>query len=95
MAKFKLPPPDIAPIDPQTGNWSADYYDLMKGLERVGLPDLADTSPKTVATLPAAGHAGARNFVTDATVTTFASIVAGGGANKVPIYDDGTNWRIG
>lgn len=39
--------------------------------------------------------AGARAFVTDATATTFASIVAGSGSNGVPVYSDGTNWRIG
>jgi hypothetical protein len=51
----------------------------------------------TVAALPGAAlvSAGARHFVTDATATTFASIVAGGGANSVPVYSDGTNWRIG
>ncbi len=51
----------------------------------------------TVAGLPAAGTAGvgARKFVTDATATTFASVVAGGGANKVPVWSDGTNWLIG
>ena len=51
----------------------------------------------TVATLPAAATAGAgaRSFVTDANATTFASIVAAGGANGVPVYSDGTNWRIG
>jgi hypothetical protein len=53
----------------------------------------------TVATLPSASGttagAGARAFVTDANATTFASIVAGGGANGVPVYSDGTNWRIG
>jgi len=51
----------------------------------------------TVATLPSAATSatGARAFVSDATVTTFASTVAGGGANKVPVYSDGTNWRIG
>lgn len=49
----------------------------------------------TVASLPAAGTAGRRSFVSDASATTFASIVAGGGTNKVPVYDDGTNWRIG
>lgn len=50
----------------------------------------------TVATLPAASvGAGSRAFVTDANATTFASIVAGGGANGVPVYSDGTNWRIG
>jgi hypothetical protein len=51
----------------------------------------------TVATLPAAATAGAgaRAFVSDASATTFASIVAAGGANNVPVYSDGTNWRIG
>jgi hypothetical protein len=51
----------------------------------------------TVATLPAAATAGAgaRAFVTDANATTFASVVAGGGLNKVPVYSDGTDWRIG
>lgn len=51
----------------------------------------------TVAALPAAATAaaGARMFVTDANATTFASVVAGGGANTVPVYSDGTNWRIG
>lgn len=38
---------------------------------------------------------GARSLVTDATVTTFGSIVVGGGSNTVPVYADGTNWRIG
>ena len=38
---------------------------------------------------------GQRRFVDDATVTTFASIVAGGGANQVPVYSDGVDWRIG
>ena len=51
----------------------------------------------TVVTLPSAvtSGAGARSFVSDANATTFASIVAGGGSNKVPVYSDGTNWRIG
>jgi hypothetical protein len=51
----------------------------------------------TVATLPNAATAGvgARAFVSDATATTFASTVAGTGSNKVPVYSDGTNWKIG
>jgi hypothetical protein len=51
----------------------------------------------TVAALVAAATAGsgARSFVTDATATTFLSIAAGGGANKVPVVSDGTNWLIG
>ena len=55
------------------------------------------TSSLTVATLPSASTAGAgaRSFVSDATVTTFASIVVGSGANPVPVFSDGTNWKIG
>jgi len=51
----------------------------------------------TVGKLPSAATSGAgvRSFVSDATATTFASIVSGGGTNTVPIYSDGTNWRIG
>jgi hypothetical protein len=51
----------------------------------------------TVATLPSAATSGigARAFVSDANATTFASTVVGGGANKVPVYSDGTDWKIG
>jgi len=52
---------------------------------------------QTVAALVAAATAGAgaRAVVTDANATTFHSIVAGSGANVVPVFSDGTNWRIG
>ena len=49
----------------------------------------------TVAALPAAGIVGRRAFVTNANSTVFNSVVAGGGANKVPVFDDGAAWRIG
>lgn len=53
--------------------------------------------PVVVASLPSASVSGngARHFVSDASATTFASVVAGSGANGVPVYSDGTNWRIG
>ena len=47
-----------------------------------------------VANLPA-GAVGDRAHVTDANATTFNSIVAGGGANVVPVFFNGTNWVIG
>jgi hypothetical protein len=55
------------------------------------------TVPTTVGSLGSAATAGAgaRRFVTDANSTTFASIVASGGANGVPVYSDGINWRVG
>jgi len=50
-----------------------------------------------VADLPSAADAGvgARSFVTDATGPTFGATVVGGGAVKVPVYSDGTNWKVG
>jgi hypothetical protein len=50
-----------------------------------------------VASLPAATsiNVGFRFMVNNANSTTFGSIVAGPGANIVPVYSDGTNWRIG
>lgn len=55
------------------------------------------TGSVLVADLPSAVTVaiGTRYFVSDATVTTFASVVAGTGANKVPVYSDGAAWRIG
>lgn len=64
------------------------------------LLDDGSTAPKngiayTVAGLPSTPTQGQREFVTDATVTTFASVVAGGGANVVPVFYNGTDWIIG
>jgi hypothetical protein len=55
------------------------------------------TCAVVVANLPTAvsAGAGARQFVSDASATTFASVVEGGGANGVPVFSDGTDWRIG
>jgi hypothetical protein len=48
----------------------------------------------TVATLPT-GSAGARSFVTDALAPSFGVAVAGSGAVGVPVYHDGTSWKVG
>ena len=58
------------------------------------------TGQTTVASLPAAATtgAGARAFVTDGSTTVILGLgltVVGGGANKVPVYSDGTNWIVG
>jgi len=51
----------------------------------------------TVATLPFASVAGkgARSFVTDALAPVFGATVVTGGAVAVPVYSDGTNWKVG
>lgn len=56
--------------------------------------------PCNVSALPLASHvgAGARGFALDSTQTLAAGIgtaVVGGGANKTPVWSDGTIWRIG
>lgn len=51
--------------------------------------------PVVVSDLPASVNTGSRQFVSNATATTFGTIVVGGGTNPVPVYFDGTNWRIG
>ena len=75
----------------------------------IGNPSITETvlrgviranSTYTVAALLAAATAGvgARSFVTDSTVAAagnFGNVVAGGGANKVPVWSDGANWLIG
>jgi hypothetical protein len=51
----------------------------------------------TVATLPSAvtSGKGARSFVTDALTPVFGSTVVTGGVVAVPVYSDGTNWKVG
>lgn len=42
--------------------------------------------------------AGSRAFITDSNLVAagnFGALVSGSGANNVPVYSDGTNWRIG
>jgi hypothetical protein len=46
----------------------------------------------TVATLPAAGTAGRRTYVTDALAPTFLGGLTGGGAVVSPVFDNGTAW---
>jgi hypothetical protein len=92
----------VRPLPQDTHRWidkdgtpSKDFFNLMRTMSDAvrGITSTAIT----VAELPSAAENPAiRRFVSDATSTTFGSIVAGGGANIVPVYADGTgNWRIG
>jgi len=55
------------------------------------------TGVGTVASLPAASTAtaGARRMVTDANTPVFGEVVVGGGSTPIPVYSDGTAWRVG
>jgi hypothetical protein len=80
---------DNAPIGATTPN--TGKFTTVEATETV------KTGYYLVAALPAAATAGpgGRAFVADATSTTFLSVVAGGGANKVPVVSDGAQWLIG
>jgi hypothetical protein len=53
--------------------------------------------PVAVGSLPAAATAGsgARHVVTDALTPTFGATVVAGGAVTVPVYSDGSAWKVG
>ena len=58
---------------------------------------LEAAAPYTVATLPSASTSGvgSRAFVTNALAPAFGATVVGGGTVAVPVYSDGTNWKVG
>lgn len=69
------------------------------GLGRIvnGVFQPAKVRGKLVAELsaPINSGQGQRDFVTDATSTTFLAAAVGGGANRVPVVFDGVAWVIG
>jgi hypothetical protein len=74
-----------------------NQLDNILGQMTSGATILPPTTVFTVATLPSAATsgAGARSFVSDAASPTFGATVAGSGAVTVPVYSDGTNWKVG
>ena len=60
-------------------------------------PVIPPTTVFTVATLPSASTSGvgARSFVSDSAGYSFGSTVVGSGGVAVPVYSDGTNWKVG
>ena len=79
-----------------TGAGAVHFGDNVATTGSVTTPDVV-TTPVTVSALPTcnSGRQGAHAFVTDANATTFNTSVAGGGSNKLPVFCDGTNWKIG
>ena len=59
--------------------------------------NLVTTNGSTYANLPISAYLGigSRAVITNANTTTFNSLVSGGGSNIVPVFYDGTNWRVG
>lgn len=96
------------PLAPE--KWTRQYQDQFSNVLRLYFNRLDNfntqlsiseiipaTTNYTVATLPSAvdSGVGARSFVTNALTPTFGATVVGGGSVKVPVYSDGTNWKVG
>ena len=84
-------------------NLTADAGDVVLAAT-AGVIDVQDrmefaTAPlfpvTTVGNLPVTPIQGMRAIVTDANSTTFHANAVGGSTNVVPVFYDGTNWRIG
>jgi hypothetical protein len=95
----------VAPNLPLAPNeYERRYFDQLTNTMRLYfnqrdkiIGQLKANIPVTVANLPSAvtSGVGARAFVTDSSVSTFGTTVAAGGSTKVPVYSDGTNWKVG
>jgi hypothetical protein len=99
IALTKTPLLPFAPVQ-----YDRAYHDTLNNILRQYFASIDNLAAQfclsgvyEVATLPGAGSlgAGARAFVIDSSVTTFGTTVAGGGSGKVPVYSDGTNWKVG
>ena len=80
----------------EINNGTANTYRDLKLRNLISSGGVVTLSSFTVATLPSAATsgAGAMAYVTDANATTARSTVAAGGANKVLVFSDATNWLI-
>jgi hypothetical protein len=105
LNKVAAPNLPLPPVE-----YNAQYFDQMLNILRLYFNRLDALTTQltasgvvpplvnyTVATLPSAAisGAGARAFVTDALGPTFGATVVTGGAVAVPVYSDGTNWKVG
>ena len=99
IALTKTPLLPFAPVE-----YDRAYHDTLNNILRQYFGTIDNLAAQfclsgvyEVATLPGAASlgAGARAFVIDSSVSTFGTTVAGGGSTKVPVYSDGTNWKVG
>jgi len=73
------------------------YFNQVGNVLQIVVNDIPTNQVYAIVNLPTPEDAGIgfRAFVTDSSVTTFGAVVVAGGTSKVPIYSDGTDWRVG
>lgn len=90
---------DASNYERSTLLWSNNLAFLQNEIAGTGVkrPLLYNSGVFTIASIPTAASAGAgaRLFVSDSLAPVFNTTVAAGGAQNVPIYSDGTDWRVG
>jgi hypothetical protein len=95
MSGGAVPPLFNFPIvDPKTGYPTPMFVQAWQTLVNEVMEKAVEVSQLS----EASSSEGQRAFVSDSTVAAsgnFGAAVAGGGSNVVPVYSDGTNWRIG
>jgi hypothetical protein len=94
---INLPPVGLSTTAALTGTTSAAVLSIAAGATGTTVTG-REGQAVTVALLGTVASTDRRAVVTDSTVAAagnFGAVVAGGGANRVPVYYDGTNWRIG
>jgi hypothetical protein len=97
---YSSPPiqPTAMPGNANTGYILAGVFNSLTGVgyNTAGGGGVGNISGSgLVSNLPTTTTYGVRSFVNDATATTFYTAVVGGGTNSVPVWFDGTTWRIG
>jgi hypothetical protein len=109
MARTKLVTPAVPSLPLGTEEYERRYQDQFTNILRLYFNELTSvfgvlvnnyTVGSTVYTIanlpdPAVVGAGVRTFVSDSSVTTFNANLVGGGTTTVPVYSDGTNWKVG
>jgi hypothetical protein len=83
----------VAPSQPQQHWWSW-LQRIAEGLNEVVAWINRQTSSGTFADLPQAPTVGATMVVTDSNIATWGGVVAGGGANTVLAWWNGTAWKV-
>ena len=90
-------------------DYDRSYFDNLLGILRMYFvridgftqaltrPDYFEFGQITFSVLPTASSdlKGAKSIVTDSTTNTFNAVVTGGGSYTIPVFCDGTNWRVG
>ena len=102
-ASLELLPTKAPALPFPPDDYSREYHNQLNSVLRIYFNTLDNFVSQlqarkvvyTFLTLPTSPQTGDTAFVTDSSVNTFYSNVAGGGSYVVPVFYDGSNWKVG